>query len=68
MQTVTLDKLMEEVSALSRAEQVELQNRLARLLEAEEDKLDLEDALQAEAAAFGEPPLLWKEVKQELGL
>lgn len=68
MQTAVLDKLMEEVSALSREEQVELQNRLAQLLEAEEDKLDLEDALLAEAETLGEPTLPWQQVKQELGL
>ena len=68
MQTAILDKLMEEVSALSREEQVELQNRLALLLETEEDKLDLEDAMRAEAEAFGEPTLPWQQVKQELGL
>lgn len=68
MQAATLDELMKAVSALSREEQVELQNRLALLLEAEEDTLDLEDALRAEAEAFGEPTLPWQQVKRELGL
>jgi hypothetical protein len=68
MQTATLDELMEAVSALSREEQVELQNRLALLLEVEEDKLDLEDALRAEAEALGEPTIPWQQVKQGLGL
>lgn len=68
MQTATLDKLMAEVSTLSLEDQVELQNRLARLLEAEEDQLDLEAAQHAEAENLGEPTIHWQQLKQELGL
>lgn len=68
MQTATLDKLMAEVSALPLEDQVELQNRLARLLEAEEDRLDLEAAQHAEAENLGEATIPWRQLKQELGL
>ena len=68
MPVATLESLMEQVSALSLPDQFELQQRLARLLEAEEDHLDLETAQCAEAAAEGQPTIPWKQVKLELGL
>ncbi len=68
MQTATLDKLMAEVSALPLEDQVELQNRLARLLELEEDQLDLEAVRRAESESVGEATVPWRQLKQELGL
>ncbi len=59
---------MVEVSALSLEDQVELQTRLARLLEAEVDQLDLEAAQRAESENRGEPTIPWQQLKQELAL
>lgn len=70
MSTATLDKIVEEVKALSPKEQYELRELIERMLEEVEDRIDLEDAIRAEteAEAAGENPLPWDEVKRELGI
>jgi hypothetical protein len=70
MSQMTLEQVIAEVKSLTPAEKIELHRLLEELIEQEEDRLDLEDALQAEAEAEarGEKPVPWDEVKKGLGL